>query len=89
MTTAPAHPARLGLAVAVVGLELLVAAALALLAVWMWRHGQQEVFYHVGSTRYTVTSFDGNWAGGAIAVCLPAGLAVLDAGRRLARPHRT
>jgi hypothetical protein len=69
-------------------LELLVAAALAVLAVWMWRHGQDEVSYQIGSGRYTVTSFDGNWAGGAIAVCLPAGLAVLDAGRRLASPHR-
>jgi hypothetical protein len=64
--------------------ESLVAAALVVLAVWMWRHGQDRVTYDVAGTPYTVTSLAGNWAGGAIALCLPAGLALLDAGRRLA-----
>jgi hypothetical protein len=84
VTQAQANPRLRGARGALAVVELLLAACLVLLAVWMWGHGQQQVRYHVGSSQYAVTSIAGNWAGGAIAVCLPAGLAVIDATRRLA-----
>jgi hypothetical protein len=74
---------RRGIPLALAAVELLVAAGLVVLALWMWRRGQQPVVYHIGSAPHTVVRFYGNWMGGAVLLCLPAALAVLDSGRRL------
>jgi hypothetical protein len=94
VVTAAASPLRRRVSLVLAAIELLAAACLVVLALWMWQQGQQPVVYHLGagnSTPHTVVRFSGNWMGGAIVVCLPAGLAVADAGRRVvvqARPHR-
>ncbi len=66
--------------------EVVAAAAAAVLAVLCWRQGMTTAEFGPllpGAPSYTVTQYSGSWISGAFAAVLAAGLLVLDAGRRL------
>lgn len=65
--------------------ELLLAAGLALAAVWSWRQGIVTIEYppyQHGQGPQVVTRYFGNWIAGAITLVGVAGFAVVDAVRQ-------
>ena len=75
----------------IAGLEVLIAVALVIVAVWCWRSGSVNVVMPKTDDHPELVStlYFGNWLAGAIGLAVLAGLLLLNAMRQLVLAIRT